>query len=154
MTKKSNTHPHLQSTTNGLPRMRTHPKTYQQCPETFLFDVSSPLSPMCTLSVSDSAVQITLLLSDSLMFTNLFSNFLPSAWTWKISVQGSSRTSIWGVKSCSRGQGATAGTAKHFTELPDCHSELRLGWWCTRLVLGHPNALDRCWFFLSSRCAI
>ena len=44
VTKKTNTHPHLQSTTNGLPRMRTHPKTYQQCPETFLFDVSSPIT--------------------------------------------------------------------------------------------------------------
>ena len=41
-----------------------------------------------------------------------------------------------GVKSCNTRQGATAGTAKHFTELPDCPSELRLGWWCTRLVLG------------------
>ena len=52
-----------------------------------------------------------------------------------------------GVKSCNTRQGATAGTAKHFTELPDCPSELRLGWWCTRLVLGHPNALGRCCFF-------
>ena len=53
-----------------------------------------------------------------------------------------------GVKSCNTRQGATAGTAKHFTELPDCPSELRLGW-CTgtRLVLGHPNALGRCCFF-------
>ena len=59
-----------------------------------------------------------------------------------------------GVKSCNTRQGATAGTAKHFTELPDCPSELRLGWWCTRLVLGHPNALGRCCFFLSPRCAI
>ena len=45
--KKSNIHPHLQSTTDGLPRMRTHPKTCQKCPETFLFDVSSPVSPIC-----------------------------------------------------------------------------------------------------------
>ena len=59
-----------------------------------------------------------------------------------------------GVKSCNTRQGATAGTAKHFTELPDCPSELRLGWWCTRLVLGHPNALGRRCFFSGARCAI
>ena len=59
-----------------------------------------------------------------------------------------------GVKSCNTRQGDFSGTAKHFTELPDCPSELRLGWWCTRLVLGHPNALGRCCFFSGSRCAI
>ena len=52
-----------------------------------------------------------------------------------------------GVKSCNTRQGATAGTAKHFTELPDCPSELRLGWWCTRLVLGHSDALGQCCCF-------
>ena len=82
--------------------------------------------------------------------SNLFSNVLPSAWTWEISVQGSLHL---GVKSCNTRQGATAGTAKHFTELPDCPSELRLGWWCTRLVLGHPNALGRCcFFFVTQMC--
>ena len=148
MTKKSNTHPHLQSTTNGLPRMRTHPKTYQQCPETFLFDVSSPLSPICRVCAPDFGSKTrgsdtNSRIPNILQVLQLFTFCLDL----EDQCAGLLTNMHLGVKSCNTRQGATAGTAKHFTELPDCPSELRLGWWCTRLVLGHPNALGRCCFF-------
>ena len=149
MTKKSNTHPHLQSTTDGLPRMRTHPKTYQKCPETFLFDVSSPVSPICRVCAS----ALVWFWIENKGVTNPRTPLqdwgsqtpgsqTPGSWVSKKGVGGSGRgTQFPGAT------GATAGSAKHFTELPDCPSELSLGWWCTRLVLGHPNALGRCCFF-------